>query len=528
MKAPSMMTRFGKLNCSSLPRAAVCVQRLVLGLVFVCLSAVDGLAQVEPAKEPNLTAVAEGKESLREFVNKHAYRQAYGMYVQQQKLGWVIEELQLGKYQDEDVAIYQDESYFSTEFVGEKEVATSTSYVVYSLAGDGPIIFARYVNVEDGRQTTIEGVPVGNELEVTTTVAGEVSIRRVAMPKDTLRESVRFQRWLGGERSQGDRIETWSVDFEEAEIDVPERYEWRRNYELKKNGETLDVVDVELEVLGGEGTLTLTREGRLVQGTLSGFIELIGEDESTVKEMDGALVDLFAVAAVQIEEDLGEPDRVERLVLEVRNAGDFEFPESHRQKVQLGEEGAVTLTLTREHRVEAAEPLSAEDREKYLSATPATVSDHPVIIERAKRVIAKETDARGQAERIVRWVFLNMDAASASNSTNALQILDQRAGDCSEHALLCVALARAAGIPAREVSGVMYGGAGSKFFAWHAWVEVHDGHQWIAVDPTWNQIAVDGTHLKFSHGSRDLAWTNVIGKLHVSVIEVETSEDKKD
>ena len=29
--------------------------------------------------------------------------------------------------------------------------------------------------------------------------------------------------------------------------------------------------------------------------------------------------------------------------------------------------------------------------------------------------------------------------------------------------------------------------------------------------PTWNQVYVDGTHLKMSEGDRDLTWTNIIG-----------------
>lgn len=483
--------------------------------------------QLSPS-ESKLAHSNRSEQSLREYVSQNEYRQAYGMYVQGKKFGWIIEGLRLGEHNQHEVAIYEDESYFSTEFLGEKEVSTSTSYVVYSLEGDGPIVYARYITIEDGRKTTIECVTDENQLEVKTTVGKEVATRSVPRPKDTLRDSYRFDRWLRGRRERGDRIDTWLADFEEADVDVPEHYVFQRAFELKREGETVDVVEVDMEVLGGEGTLILTREGRLVRGSLSGFIELIGEEESTVKEMDDSLVDLFAASAVTIEKDLGDPKLVDRLVLEIRNAGDFKFPESHRQQSRENEDGSLTLTLRREHRRRQADLLTESEREVYLAATPATASDHPVIVARAKRIIGKETQPRRQAERIVRWVFLNLDSAGASNSTNAIQILDQRAGDCSEHALLCVALARAVGLPAREISGVMYGGEGSGFFAWHAWVEIHDGHQWVAVDPTWNQLAVDATHVKFAHGSRDLAWTNVMGKLNVTVQEFKVDQGQDD
>ena len=53
-----------------------------------------------------------------------------------------------------------------------------------------------------------------------------------------------------------------------------------------------------------------------------------------------------------------------------------------------------------------------------------------------------------------------------------------------------------------------------------AWAEVHDGHQWVTVDPTWGQVYVDATHLKMSEGSRDLAWANVAGDMKMKVVEV--------
>jgi transglutaminase-like putative cysteine protease len=85
---------------------------------------------------------------------------------------------------------------------------------------------------------------------------------------------------------------------------------------------------------------------------------------------------------------------------------------------------------------------------------------------------------------------------------------------------LFVALARAAGVPAREVGGLAYVPDMKPAFGWHAWAEIHDDHQWVSIDPTWGQVYVDGTHLKMSTGERDLAWTNVIGTLKMKVVEV--------
>jgi len=99
-------------------------------------------------------------------------------------------------------------------------------------------------------------------------------------------------------------------------------------------------------------------------------------------------------------------------------------------------------------------------------------------------------------------------------------VLDSMAGDCTEHTLLFVSLARAAGLPAREVGGVAYTSLDPSLFGWHAWAEVHDGRQWVTIDPTWHQVYVDATHVTFSD-SDDLGWLNVLGKVKFKVLKFE-------
>jgi hypothetical protein len=58
-------------------------------------------------------------------------------------------------------------------------------------------------------------------------------------------------------------------------------------------------------------------------------------------------------------------------------------------------------------------------------------------------------------------------------------------GDCTEHAVLLAALARAVGLPARVATGiaiVRVAGAAQGFG--HAWTEIHDGSRWVPVDAT--------------------------------------------
>ena len=100
---------------------------------------------------------------------------------------------------------------------------------------------------------------------------------------------------------------------------------------------------------------------------------------------------------------------------------------------------------------------------------------------------------------------------------NALEVLDTKKGDCNEHTVLFNALARAAGIPARTVVGMVYlRGA----FYYHAWSEVWLG-RWISLDSVLDQFPADVTHIKFVEGEidRQIDILQLIGNLKIEVLE---------
>jgi hypothetical protein len=85
---------------------------------------------------------------------------------------------------------------------------------------------------------------------------------------------------------------------------------------------------------------------------------------------------------------------------------------------------------------------------------------------------------------------------------SALETLDSRRGDCTEHAVLLTALARSMGIPARVVTGVVYvermGGA-SRVFIPHAWTQAFVEGRWISFDSA--QRRFDSTHIALGVGN---------------------------
>jgi transglutaminase-like putative cysteine protease len=115
------------------------------------------------------------------------------------------------------------------------------------------------------------------------------------------------------------------------------------------------------------------------------------------------------------------------------------------------------------------------------------------------------------------WVYTTLEKKPVVSIPSALEILEQRAGDCNEHTTLFTALARAVGIPTRMAGGIVYMDDG---FYYHAWPEVWLG-QWTAIDPTFNQFPADATHIRFVIGNLDQQTEimRLVGKLKVDVLE---------
>ena len=102
-----------------------------------------------------------------------------------------------------------------------------------------------------------------------------------------------------------------------------------------------------------------------------------------------------------------------------------------------------------------------------------------------------------------------------------MPLLEQRRGDCNEHAVLYTALARAAGIPTRIAIGLVWSDELGGFY-YHAWPEVHVDGSWRWIDPTLGQEVADATHIKLLEGGIE-SWPQLLpflGKLEVRVESV--------
>ncbi len=102
----------------------------------------------------------------------------------------------------------------------------------------------------------------------------------------------------------------------------------------------------------------------------------------------------------------------------------------------------------------------------------------PEIVALAEDLAGSARPPEERLARIVEYLAHRLEPAPPPRARGAAHTLARGAGDATEYALLLVALARAAGLPARAVFGALAGPTRP-----HAWAEVYLDGAWRAVDP---------------------------------------------
>jgi transglutaminase-like putative cysteine protease len=194
------------------------------------------------------------------------------------------------------------------------------------------------------------------------------------------------------------------------------------------------------------------------------------------------------------------------------------FLDGGRQSYRNG-----VLTIRRESVPDSsAKAVTATgDLSAFLKSSPFIQSDHPKIRRKAAEIVGRDPDSV-KADKLVAWLFKNIQKRPVLSVPNALETLENRIGDCNEHAVLLAALARAAGLPAEVEAGVVY--MRGRFF-YHAWnvLYLKDRGGWVTADAVLGQMPADVTHIRFVRGAADrqLDLVGLIGKLKLDILEME-------
>lgn len=308
--------------------------------------------------------------------------------------------------------------------------------------------------------------------------------------------------------------------------------------------EELRVKEVKISVLGEEKTpdgkpalklrnnlypfvnndIWVDRDGNtLFESIREGLVETRSEDPKALAAFIGSVAlakkDLiYDFSLVRVEPPIRDVKKLSGLALEISGWNDaIALLQDGGQSSSKAGDGRITIkTGSLAAAGDAGPPLPDE---RYLKPAEKIESDAPEIVAKAKEVAGAAGSRSEAAKALAAWTAEWLkdtieDGGSARTSFTS------RSGNCQTHTRLYTALARSVGIPTRFVSGLVY--QDGKGFLYHSWAESLLEGKWVAVDPTYNQLPADPTHLKFfeGHTQEDMApIIAIIGRIKLRVLD---------
>lgn len=120
---------------------------------------------------------------------------------------------------------------------------------------------------------------------------------------------------------------------------------------------------------------------------------------------------------------------------------------------------------------------------EYLKSTKNCQVNDPTIVAFANNLTNGTNSSYEKAVKIFNWVRDNLDYSFYYNTKyGAVKTLKAKLGNCVDHSHLLIALARAAGIPAKYVHGDCKFNSGNTYG--HVWAQLYVDDKWYDADAT--------------------------------------------
>ncbi len=474
---------------------------------------VPGRPKAQPDQTPQSGAPTETDKALAALKNVTNW---YGVYVQGKKIGYCRSVIKTEGSGDGKKYVFFEDMKLKMLRFGQKVEMSFSSKEEYS--GKAPYRMLSLEETRDagGIKQKFTGKVEGDKIHLKSVTAGRENTRTIEYPDENILDSLGGSLLAVKGAAVGDKRDFWSLDLEEAEYKRIKAVVKSVEEKLLK-GIKVKVYTVEETRENTKGLAKYNSNGDLLEAVLP-FFTLRLEEEKLAKNYDYSF-DVLLDLLIKTDKLGMKPENVKELKVEISGINAAIARNTDTLKYEKKSEDTYALTLTPEQAPGPIADLGQKRTElaEFLKATSTVQSDNEEIVNLSRTICGSETDLYKKAVRICGWVFKNMKPSLTSNLPTALDILKAKSGDCSEYTVLFVALARAAGVPAREVSGLKYTGDLMHAFAYHAWPEVWVG-RWLGLDPSWNQALNDATHIRLSDESSKSNARNVVGKVSIKIL----------
>ncbi len=314
-----------------------------------------------------------------------------------------------------------------------------------------------------------------------------------------------------GKQGKFDIFNPMAMAFQEL------RFSIREKQKIVFKGREIETWVVHFDLQGLETRAWISPEGVVLREESPTGLMMEKEDAwkifDTMRKKRETPTDLPHLFSIPSNLVLENPEALERMKLKLQSGNqikELEIKKIHWDQIpeaSLPPAGTASL------------PVQGKPGEfdAELASTPWIQANDPAILTKAREITAGEKSSLQAALKIMDWVHQNVVPVPTISLPQAKDVLTLKKGDCNEYTVLYTALARAAGIPARMIAGIVY--QNGRFF-YHAWPEVFVGH-WVGLDPTFGQAPVDVTHIPLASGDMEqqVALVNQIGRIRVTILE---------
>jgi len=286
-------------------------------------------------------------------------------------------------------------------------------------------------------------------------------------------------------------------------------------------GRSVEATKISLKVKGATQLAWIDRNGELLkQGGLLGIrMEQTTRSDALNQTAIQSSEDLTLQASVALRQPIPNPDKLRHLTLLISGipATGLQL-EGGRQHYRDGR-----LRIEKESLEGLPQRLSPADlgqlEKIFLQPEPLIQADHPKIKKLVDTILPSPANIPPleKVRLLIDWVGNNIEKRPVVAVPDAVSTLENRMGDCNEHAMLLAALARAAGIPARVEAGLVY--LKGRFY-YHAWNLVYLG-RWVSADALFGQLPADVTHIRLVTGSQQqqLDLIGLIGSIGLELVD---------
>ncbi|HQO15273.1 MAG TPA: transglutaminase-like domain-containing protein [Smithellaceae bacterium] len=269
------------------------------------------------------------------------------------------------------------------------------------------------------------------------------------------------------------------------------------------------------DFMGAKNCAWLAKDGEVLKetGMLGLSMEKVGATQAKEGFTSREGVDFTQVASIPSNRNITAPSKLTEIKIKIDGIRDLPLLlQSGRQYFHKN-----ILTITREKIPDTVSQNNIPAAIlKYLQPSPLVQSSAPEMKTQVEKIIIKTDSPQIKLQKIVQWVYRTIEKKPVLSVPNAMEVLNNKAGDCNEHAVLTAALLRSAGIPAQIETGLVY--LNGRFY-YHAWNLAYIG-QWVTADAVFNQIPADVTHIRLAggEGGEQLDLLGVMGKIKLEVL----------